>query len=83
MMEVKSVHPIIVDMTTNGCLLKIEIYTGAAISIISQATYQKLFSEVPMNEVPLRLKTYTGEHIVVVSEMITQVQYGSQAKELG
>ena len=60
MMEVKSVHPITVDMTTNGCLLKIGIYTGATISIVSQATYQKLFSEVPINEVPLRLKTYTG-----------------------
>ena len=38
---------------------------------------------MPLNAVPLRLKTYTGEHIAVVGEMITQVQYGSQAKELG
>ena len=36
-----------------------------------------------LNAVPLHLKTYTGEHIAVVGEMITQVQYGSQAKELG
>ena len=79
----KSVHPITVDMTIEGCLLKMEIDTGAAVSIISQVTYQKLFSEVPLNTVPLHLKTYTGEHIPVVGEMITQVQYGSQAKELG
>ena len=31
----KSVHPITVDMTIKGCLLKMEIDTGAAISIIS------------------------------------------------
>ena len=42
-----------------------------------------MFSEEPLNAVPLRLKTYTGEYIAVVGEMITQVQYGSQAKELG
>ena len=42
-----------------------------------------MFSEVPLNTVPLRLRTYTGEHIPVVGEMITQVQHGSQAKELG
>ena len=79
----KSVHPITVDMTIKGSLLKMEIDTGAAVSIISKATYQKVFSEVPVNTVPLRLRTYTGEHIPVVVEMITQVQYGSQAKELG
>ena len=69
----KSVHPITVDMTIKGCLLKMEIDIRAAFSIISQATYQKLFSEVPLNAVPLHLKTYTGEHIAVVSEMIMQV----------
>ena len=79
----KSVHPITVDMTIKGSLLKMEIDTGAAVSIISKATYQNMFSEVPLNTVPLRLRTYTGEHIPVVGEMITQVQYGSQAKELG
>ena len=76
-------HPITVDMTIKGSLLKMEIDTRAAVSIISQATYQKMFSEVPLNTVPLRLRTYTGEHIPVVGEMITQVQYGSQAKEPG
>ena len=79
----KSVHPMTVDKTIKGCLLKREIDTGAAVSIISQATYQKLFSEVPLNAAPLHLKTYTGEHIKVVGEMITQAQYGSQVKELG
>ena len=45
--------------------------------------YQKLFSEVPLNAVPLHLNTYTGKHIAVVGEMIMQVKYGLQAKELG
>ena len=32
---------------------------------------------------PSHLKTYTGEHIAVVGQIITQGQYDSQAKELG
>ena len=59
-----------------------EIDTGAAISIISQVTYQNYFQRCHWNAVPLCLKIYTGGHIVVVDEMITQVQYGSQVKEL-
>ena len=45
----KSVHPITVYMTIKGSLLKMEIDTRAAVSIISHATYQKMFSEVPLN----------------------------------
>ena len=73
-------HPITVDMTVNGCLLKMEIDTGPTVSIISQATYQKLFSEVPLNALPICLKTCTRKHIAVVGKMITQVRYGSQTK---
>ena len=36
-----------------------------------------------LNALPLHLKFYTGEYIAVISEMIMQVQYGSEAKELG
>ena len=79
----KTVHPITMDMEINGQVLKMEIDTGAVVSIISKTTYQKLFSEVPIHAASLRLRTYTGEQIVVVGEMTTQVKYGSQTKELG
>ena len=65
-------------MKINGQVLKMEIDTGAAVSIIS--TYQKLFSEVPIHAASLCLRTYTGEHIAVVGEMTTQVKYGSQQR---
>ena len=69
-------------MTIKGCLLKLEIDTRATTSINSQATYQKPFSEVTLNALPLQLKSYNGEHIAVISEMITQVQYDSHTNEL-
>ena len=83
--QIRQIHQtfLLYSMIIKGCLLKIEIDTGAAISIISQATYQKLFSVVPLNAIHLRLKTYTGGYIVVIDEVITQVRYGSQVKELG
>ena len=71
------------DIEINGQVLNMEIDTGAAVSIISKATHQKLFSEVPIKSASLCLRTYTGEHIPVVGEMVTQVKYGSQAKQLG
>ena len=60
-----------------------EVDKGATVSIISKATYQKLFSEVSVKPASLRLRTYTGGPITVAGEMITQVKYGSQTKELG
>ena len=79
----KSIHPIKVDMEINGKILSMEVDTGAAVSIISQTTWQKLFSKVPIKPASLRLRTYTGEPMKVEGEMITQVKYGSQLKELG
>ena len=56
-----STHPITVDIEINGQVFNMEIDTGAAVSIISKATYQKLFSEVPIKSASLCLRTYTGE----------------------
>ena len=74
----KAVHPITVDMEINGKALNMEVDTGAAVYIISKATYQKLFSHVPLKSASIRLRTYTGDPIAVEGEMITQVKYGSQ-----
>ena len=78
----KAVHPITVDMEISGKALNMEVDTGAAVSIISKATYQKLFSQVPLKSASIRLRTYTGDPITVEGKMITQVKYGSQRKEL-
>ena len=54
-----------------------EIDIGALVFIISKLTYQKLFSEVPIHSAAFCLRTYTGEYLVVVGEVTTQVKYGS------
>ena len=79
----KEAHPITVDIEINGRDLNMKGDTGAAVSIISKTTYQKLFSEIPIKPASLRLRTYTGEPIDVEGEMTAQVKYASQTKEPG
>ena len=79
----KVAHPLTVDIEINGRALNMEVDTGAAVSIISKTTYQKLFSEIPIKPASLRLRTYTSESIDVEGEMTAQVKYASQTKELG
>ena len=69
-------------MEISGKALNMEVDAGTAVSIISKATYQKLFSQIPLKSASIRLRTYTGDPIPVEGEMITQVKYGSQRKEL-
>ena len=61
-----SAHPITVELEVNRKKLRMEIDTGAAVSVISMDTYQKLFSDTSLNTSTLRLKTYTGLSLTVV-----------------
>ena len=71
-------HPITVELEVNQKRLMMEVDTGAAVSIISMDTYQKLFSGTKLNSSNLHLKTYTGEPMPVSGELDVEVHYGSQ-----
>ena len=56
--------PFIVEVTVNHSQLSMEVDTGAALSIISKATYERLWmpSEAPpLQETQARLKSYNGD----------------------
>ena len=58
-----------------------EIDTGAAISLISQRTYQDFIpSSIGGSEI--LLKTYTGEQIPVLGKMKDRVSYLQQSQDL-
>ena len=78
----KSSHPIIVDLEINNKKLTMEIYTGAILSIISNETHKKLFSEAILAKSSLLLKTYTGKAMPVAGEMNVVVKYGIQIANL-
>ena len=53
--------PIEVKVQINDKPLIMELDTGADISIISESTYQSMFSAQPLQPCTLPLKTYMGE----------------------
>ena len=59
-----------------------EIYTEAAVSVISEQTRKKMFPDVPLSKSTLLLKTYTGEVMPVLGEMKVEVKYRSQTVTL-
>ena len=55
-----------------------ELDTGAAVSIISEQEYQRLFPSFSLRPSNTLLQTYTGDPMVVAGEMTAAVQYKTQ-----
>ena len=82
----KKVDPYLVSVDINGATLQMEIDTGFAMTLISQATFSKLWSQgnAPVLEsTPIRLWTYSGEELKVVGRAVVRVGSGGKVvKEL-
>ncbi len=78
----RSSHPITVDLEVQGRKLTMEVDTGAAVSIISEKTHKEWFPDVPLKTAPVVLRTYTGEPMPVVEEMVVEAQYEPQTQVL-
>ena len=64
-----------VQLQINGIPLSMEIDTGAAVSIISEQTQRNLFPTATLQPARIKLRTYTGEPMPVLGEMIVDVTY--------
>ena len=62
--------------------IMMEIDTGAAISIMSSTDYSNYLSHVKLLPCKTTLKTYTGEAVETLGEIIVKVTHGNQLKEL-
>ena len=61
--------PILLDFTLNDIPTQFELDTGAGVSIINKATYEKVLrgSQLPpLGPAKVKLKTYSGETISVL-----------------
>ena len=58
-----------VELEVKGKVLKFEVDTGAAVTVISDATWKSKFPDISQTRSEMLLKTYTGELIPVVSEL--------------
>ena len=65
----KKADPYLVTVTVEGATLQMEIDTGSALTLISQATFSKLWPEGQsprLEGTTVRLKTYSGEELEVL-----------------
>ena len=71
--------PYIVNISINDAPLRMEIDTGAAVSLISKATCDSLW-DTPPTLVPTntRLRTYSGQPLVVLGTLEATVKYEAQ-----
>ena len=71
--------PYTVKLSVNGAPLKMEVDTGAAVSLISEATYKRLWKNPPkLKPTTTRLRTYSGQQLVVLVTLVVNVEYETQ-----
>lgn len=66
----------------NGQVIKMELDTGSAVSVISKKDYETLFAKTKLKPTSVLLKTYTGEKVVPVGVQSVQVEYNGQKEVL-
>ena len=74
--------PIQIPLKVEGKPLTMELDTGAAVSIISEATRRAMFRQLKLRKSTIVLKTYTDEPMQVIGQLHVHVQYGSQTQPL-
>ena len=73
------------QVTIDGASLEMEVDTGASASIISEATYNKLWqadNAPQLHPSDVKLRTYTGELLGVNGMAQVTVEYGEQKAQL-
>ena len=74
--------PLSVNITVDEVPIQMEIDTGAAVSLVSHATYAQHWESKPLPKSTARLKTYSGEDINVLGEIEVSVMYENQCENL-
>ena len=70
---------IVVPVNINGTNISMELDTGATVSVMSERMWKDKFStSAPLEPSPLKLKTYTGEHLKIKGQASVEVNYNGQ-----
>ena len=81
----KATDPIFQEVCINGVPVKMEVDTGASVTVVTQATYQKIKASShiqPLQHSRVRLRTYTGETIPVLGQVPVKVSCGEKVHTL-
>lgn len=66
-----------VQLELNGKQVQMEVDTGAAVTLMAEATQKSLFPNVELQKSTVKLQTYTEESLSVLGTMEVEVRYGS------
>ena len=72
----------IVPVTVNEKEIKMELHTGAAVSLISKELSKAMFPAVEVDSSEVHLTTYTKELLTIIGQKVVEVQYKDQKKNL-
>ena len=71
-----------VDVELDGNPLRMEVDTGARVSVVSEKTYRSLFGNATLQHTSPNLCTYSGERLAVLRTKEVMVAYGDQRIKL-
>ena len=76
-------EPIMITVLVNDSLLSMELDTGAAVSVISEITFESIFKQsISLHSSDITLRTYLGKELPVLGTVQVEVQYESQKATL-
>ena len=73
-----SSHPIRIELRISGKPLTMELDTGAAVSLLPEGVFRKMFPKAKLRKSNMVLRTYTGEAMAVIGTYPVLVQYEQQ-----
>ena len=71
-----------VDVEIDGKPLRMEVDTGAKVSLVSEKTYRSLFGDAPLQKASTNLCTYSGERLAVLGKKMVTVTHNSRSVKL-
>lgn len=68
-------NPFVAEVQIDGTPLKMELDTGASVSLISAAVFERTFPELHLKPSPVLLRSYSGHLSSVMGEVQVDVKY--------
>ena len=82
MSQSKAARKIWVDVLLNGKPIKMELDTGASISLINHKLWKETLASIPLKESKVVLRAYTGHQLPVLGQTMVSVEVDGQVKNL-
>ena len=72
----------IVILFIDGCPLRMDINTGASVSVVSESIYKQYLAHMQLNPTAKKLRSYSGDSLKVLGELDVNTTYKEQQARL-